>query len=258
MTSTGLVWAEVKQLWNDGAKNYVQDMWNILDFTTNSLYIATFALKLVAYLRVIFFHFSSLFHLYSLYLVYFALEFIPIAFVICWVVTPRSDGFFQVEEEKRLGDAKADLPRYSWDAYDPNLISEGLFAAANIFSSLKLIYIFTVNPQLGPLQISLGRMVMDIMNFLFIAVLVIFSYACGVNQLYWYYAEARQKSCNECLDSSASKYEQNECECDRTLAKWVALRNYSVAKILACWHLLTDNEVSCVTSDDNLMKFLWF
>ena len=126
---------------------------------------------------------------------------------------------FQVQEEKRQGDPRATLPRNSWDAYDPNLISEGLFAAANIFSSLKLIYIFTVNPQLGPLQISLGRMVMDIMNFLFIAVLVIFSYACGVNQLYWYYAEARQKDCDECIQRDPENVK--DCDCDRTLQKWV-------------------------------------
>ena len=30
---------------------------------------------------------------------------------------------------------------------------QGLFAAANIFSSLKLVYIFSVNPYLGPLQV---------------------------------------------------------------------------------------------------------
>ena len=48
----GLVWAEIKQLWDQGLKSYVQDMWNILDFTTNSLYIATYTLKLVAYLKV--------------------------------------------------------------------------------------------------------------------------------------------------------------------------------------------------------------
>ena len=49
--------------------------------------------------------------------------------------------------------------RRDWNAWDPTLISEGIFAAANIFSSLKLVYIFTINPHLGPLQISLGRMV---------------------------------------------------------------------------------------------------
>ena len=49
---SGLIWAEVKQLWDEGTKAYVQDLWNILDFITNALYIATFTLKLVAYLRV--------------------------------------------------------------------------------------------------------------------------------------------------------------------------------------------------------------
>ena len=34
-------------------------------------------------------------------------------------------------------------------------IFQGLFAAANIFSSLKLVYIFSVNPYLGPLQVKL-------------------------------------------------------------------------------------------------------
>ena len=30
---------------------------------------------------------------------------------------------------------------------------QGLFAAPNIFSSIKLVYIFSVNPHLGPLQV---------------------------------------------------------------------------------------------------------
>jgi len=124
-----------------------------------------------------------------------------------------------VEEEKRLGQFHlARATRDKWDAYDPTLISEGLFAAANIFSSLKVIYIFTVNPHLGPLQISLGRMVIDIMKFLFIALLVCFSYSCGVNQLYWYYAEERTRNCTACL---LTKVNPADCKCDRTLAKSV-------------------------------------
>ena len=47
-----------------------------------------------------------------------------------------------------------DLTRENWDTWDPMLISEGLFAAANIFSNLKLVYIFSVNPYLGPLQVT--------------------------------------------------------------------------------------------------------
>lgn len=57
----------------------------------------------------------------------------------------------------RLGLPSAQLQRGDWNAYDPNLIAEALFAAANTFSTLKLVYIFSINPYLGPLQISLGR-----------------------------------------------------------------------------------------------------
>uniref|UniRef100_A0A1I8ICT4 ANK_REP_REGION domain-containing protein n=1 Tax=Macrostomum lignano TaxID=282301 RepID=A0A1I8ICT4_9PLAT len=132
----GFVWQEVKQLWSEGAKAYVTDMWNLLDFATNSLYIATITLRGVA-----------------------------------WYL--------------------------NWDAYDPTLISECLFATANIFSMLKLVYIFTVNPHLGPLQISLGRMLSDILKFLFVVVLVLVSFACGFNQLYWFYAYERNKYCQD-------------------------------------------------------------
>ncbi|XP_025084879.1 LOW QUALITY PROTEIN: transient receptor potential-gamma protein-like [Pomacea canaliculata] len=148
----GLIWAEIKQLWDEGALEYIYDMWNILDFTTNSLYIATFTLRLLAY--------------------------------------------FKVQEEKKRTDPNANLARENWPAYDPSLVAEAMFAAANIFSSLKLIYMFTVNPYLGPLQISLGRMIMDILKFFVIFALLLFSFACGLNHVYWYYAAVRAKECS--------------------------------------------------------------
>ena len=86
---------------------------------------------------------------------------------------------FQVQEELRRGSPTAYLPREHWDTWDPMLISEGLFAAANIFSNLKLVYIFSVNPYLGPLQVSLSRMVMDILKFVTLFMLVLFAFSCG-------------------------------------------------------------------------------
>lgn len=46
-------------------------------------------------------------------------------------------------------------------------------------SALKLVHLFSINPHLGPLQISLGRMVIDIVKFFFIYSLVLFAFACG-------------------------------------------------------------------------------
>ncbi|XP_035722146.1 transient receptor potential-gamma protein-like isoform X7 [Vespa mandarinia] len=150
---SGLIWSEVKQLWDVGLKEYVNDMWNVIDFVTNSLYVATVALRVVAYYRV------------------------------------------QKENEGQQPGFQTELQREQWDTWDPMLISEGLFSAANIFSSLKLVYIFSVNPHLGPLQVSLSRMVMDIMKFFFLYVLVLFAFSCGLNQLLWYYADMEKKRC---------------------------------------------------------------
>ena len=50
--SLGLIWSEIKQLWDTGAKAYISDMWNVADFVTNSLYLATIALRLRAYYDV--------------------------------------------------------------------------------------------------------------------------------------------------------------------------------------------------------------
>ncbi|KAL3188413.1 hypothetical protein MRX96_003395 [Rhipicephalus microplus] len=137
---TGMVWAECKQLWEEGLKAYVCQWWNWLDFIMLSLYLTTGSLRAVAY--------------------------------------------FQVQSGQYGARV---LDRVQWPANDPTLISEGVFAMANVFSFARIIYLFQTNPHLGPLQISLGCMIVDIAKFLFIFFLVLTSFVCGLNQLYWYY-----------------------------------------------------------------------
>ncbi|ROL54374.1 Short transient receptor potential channel 4 [Anabarilius grahami] len=89
--------------------------------------------------------------------------------------------------------------RKEWMMWHPTLVGEALFAIANIFSSLRLISLFTANSHLGPLQISLGRMLLDILKFLFIYCLVLLSFANGLNQLYFYYETNGTKTDNNVL-----------------------------------------------------------
>lgn len=57
------------------------------------------------------------------------------------------------------------------------------------------MHLFSINPHLGPLQVSLGRMVIDIVKFFFIYTLVLFAFACGLNQLLWYFADLEKQKC---------------------------------------------------------------
>ena len=76
------------------------------------------------------------------------------------------------------------------------LLAEGLFGAGMISSYLKLVHIFSINPYLGPLQVSLGKMIIDIAKWMFLYILVLFSFGCGLNQLLWYYADLEKQKCH--------------------------------------------------------------
>lgn len=59
--------------------------------------------------------------------------------------------------------------RFYWQPFDPINAAEALFAVANILSFSRVSYLLPANEALGPLQITLGRMV---------KVRVIFIYFC--------------------------------------------------------------------------------
>ncbi|KAM8954079.1 short transient receptor potential channel 1 isoform 2-T2 [Pelodytes ibericus] len=52
----GMVWSDVKRLWYDGLEDFLEESRNQLSFVMNSLYLATFALKVVAHSKVNNFH----------------------------------------------------------------------------------------------------------------------------------------------------------------------------------------------------------
>ncbi|XP_036147201.1 transient receptor potential protein isoform X2 [Monomorium pharaonis] len=120
-------------------------------------------------------------------------DFVQNMFYVIWI-SMRVTAWWIVQREYRSG-LDPWYPRDQWHAFDPMLLSEGAFAAGMIFSFLKLVHIFSVNPHLGPLQISLGRMIIDIIKFFFIYTLVLFAFGCGMNQLLWYYADLEKRKC---------------------------------------------------------------
>lgn len=122
---------------------------------------------------------------------------------------PSSTGLSQRDLQNGLN---AYYPREQWDPFDPMLVSEGVFAAGMIFSFLKLVHIFSINPHLGPLQVSLGRMIIDIIKFFFIYTLVLVAFGCGLNQLLWYYADLEKRKCYH-LHPDIPDFDNNEKAC---------------------------------------------
>ncbi|CAG9859793.1 unnamed protein product [Phyllotreta striolata] len=137
-------------------------------------------------------------------------DFITNIFYVIWL-SLRLTSFYITWRDERAGKTTW-YPREEWDSFEPMLLSEGAFAAGMIFSFLKLVHIFSVNPHLGPLQISLGRMIIDIVKFFFIYTLVLFAFGCGLNQLLWYYAELEKNKCYH-LPSGLPDFDNNDKAC---------------------------------------------
>ncbi|KAK9680093.1 Ankyrin repeats (3 copies) [Popillia japonica] len=137
-------------------------------------------------------------------------DFITNMFYVMWLALRFSSIYIVWREANQGRDPW--YPREQWDMFDPMLLSEGAFAAGMIFSFLKLVHIFSVNPHLGPLQISLGRMIIDIVKFFFIYTLVLFAFGCGLNQLLWYYAELEKNKCYH-LPSGLPDFDNNDKAC---------------------------------------------
>ncbi|KAB7504942.1 Short transient receptor potential channel 1, partial [Armadillidium nasatum] len=84
----GFIWAEIKALWKEGLTEFMQDLWNIIDFISNVLYVNWTLLRLTAW--------------------------------------------YQTLRESWVG-LDPYQPRENWHPFDPMLIAEGMFGAANIF-----------------------------------------------------------------------------------------------------------------------------
>lgn len=85
---SGFIWEETMEIYIEGIREYLRNMWNFIDFSRNSLYVAVFMLRGAAY--------------------------------------------YQQRVEIEQNPSTAYIPREQWDPFDPQLIAEGLFAAANV------------------------------------------------------------------------------------------------------------------------------
>lgn len=94
------MWEETHEVYVEGIRSYLKNMWNFIDFTRNFLYFSVTILRIVAYLHQI--------------------------------------------NEINNDASTAYIPREDWDDFDPQLIAEGLFAAANVFRFVLFTYLYNL------------------------------------------------------------------------------------------------------------------
>ncbi|XP_048035670.1 short transient receptor potential channel 3 isoform X1 [Megalobrama amblycephala] len=160
----GMMWSECKELWTEGPREYVMQLWNVLDFGMLSIFIAAFTARFFAFMQAM-----------------KAQEYVDEnihAPDLSLVTLPPDVRYYTYARDK-------------WLPSDPQLISEGLYAIAVVLSFSRIAYILPANESFGPLQISLGRTVKDIFKFMVLFIMVFLAFMIGMFILYSYYLGAK-------------------------------------------------------------------
>ncbi|XP_070607605.1 short transient receptor potential channel 2 homolog [Erythrolamprus reginae] len=82
--------------------------------------------------------------------------------------------------------------RTDWRKEDPQFIAEVLFAVTSMLSFTRLAYILPAHETLGTLQISIGKMIDDMIRFMFIMMIILTAFLCGMNNIYVHYRESKR------------------------------------------------------------------
>ncbi|XP_056139655.1 short transient receptor potential channel 7 [Lampris incognitus] len=169
----GKIWAECRNIWSQDIREYVSELWNLLDFGILAIFVTAFIARLMAF-----------WHAYS------AQRYVDTHYTdVANATLPLEIQYFQ-------------LARNNWMPSDPQLISEGLYAVAVVLSFSRIVYILPANESFGPLQISLGRTVKDIFKFMVIFITVFVAFMIGMFNLYSYYLGAKQNEAFTTVEES--------------------------------------------------------
>ncbi|KAM6116395.1 short transient receptor potential channel 7 isoform 1-T1 [Pterocles gutturalis] len=160
----GMIWSECKEIWEEGPREYVVHLWNLLDFGMLSIFVASFTARFMAFLKA-----TEAQQYVDQYIQDDDLN---------NVTLPPEVAYFTYARNK-------------WLPSDPQIISEGLYAIAVVLSFSRIAYILPANESFGPLQISLGRTVKDIFKFMVIFIMVFLAFMIGMFNLYSYYLGAK-------------------------------------------------------------------
>ncbi|XP_076464223.1 short transient receptor potential channel 7-like [Babylonia areolata] len=191
----GMLVQELDQIVQSGARAHFSDLFNVVDFLLLALYIGSFTL-------------------------------------LYWVMHKSKLALAELDGKNTtmlLTDTKhTDLHLYwlntdrmLWAQRDPSHMAEGLFAVANIFSFSRIINILPANEALGPMQISLGRMITDFMKFFVFTAIAVIAFIVSLRNLYWWYSDTDTREFVAQTEEDAATSFKDFISAFRTVFWWI-------------------------------------
>ncbi|CAH8638908.1 unnamed protein product [Heterobilharzia americana] len=161
----GLLLADIKHIYFAGFRSYICNAYNLLNFCILSMYIGSYTLRIIVDRWVresdLFFNATAQVN----YLLQTNNSIRVHQMVQNWTQSCHHDKSYFITAS-----------RFRWKYDDPEIVSDVMFAVANVVSFARTTYLMPAFEALGPLQISFTRMLTDITRFMVLYLLVLFAF----------------------------------------------------------------------------------
>ncbi|UJR27013.1 hypothetical protein I4U23_008318 [Adineta vaga] len=170
----GFSWNEFKQIADTGLKVYLKVASNYVDCSMNILYILYF---IFLYSSMIFTRLAMNIFQSTTY----------------WTNLARYSTMTNAEKQYYISQTRHILywlnaDRFYWKATDLNNLAEAFFAMGIVVSICRMCFLLPIIPFVGPLQVMLDYMMIDISKWIFIIVIFFISFACALFSIFSYFA----------------------------------------------------------------------
>ena len=112
--------------------------------------------------------------------------------------------------------------RLNWCINEPRLWAVCVLACFYVFIFLRVLGLTRTNRVLGPLRITLSKMLVDVFQFFAFFCLIMFAFAIGLSELFWYYGSVQNVNA---LCSPTNNGTSSECKIVPFSNLWSSLVN---------------------------------
>ncbi|CAF1407181.1 unnamed protein product [Adineta steineri] len=175
----GFIWQEFKQVFTSGMRVYLTAHSNYVDCSMNILYI-----------------------------LYFIFLYSSMIYTRTSMKTFRSEKYWEdIKNFNSLTSEKQDhylaktyhilywlnADRYYWNSGDAQNLAEAFFAMGNVASICRICFLLPIIGFVGPLQVMLERMLIDISKWIVIILIFFIAFACSLYLIFSFFAVAREQ-----------------------------------------------------------------
>ncbi|CAL8094543.1 unnamed protein product [Calicophoron daubneyi] len=178
-----------KQVYHSGLRYIFRSYYNVMDWASLVIYLASYSLRIIVDFKV-----QSALTIYQdeLRIAQGLLDNATCASTrLCPNTFPSTHNDYVAYRNHILTSPAAYWLRGCrlwWAPDDPEYVSDCLFALGNVLSFARISHLMPAWELLGPLQISLARMISDIIRFMTLFVLMMTAFVVGLTNLYWYFS----------------------------------------------------------------------